>query len=187
MIRLLDFFAALLGLILSFPILMLIFIIGLIDTGSPIFCQVRVGQYQKPFTLFKFRTMRKGTISVASHLADVRSITPFGSFLRRVKLDELLQLLNVLKGDMSLVGPRPCLFSQSELIAERQLRSVFNARPGITGLAQVNSIDMSTPKLLAETDALMLKELTVACYFKYILMTISGRGAGDVMKNNFNK
>ena len=82
---------------------------------------------------------------------------------------------------MSLVGPRPCLFNQTELISERTSRAVFNARPGITGLAQVNNIDMSTPKLLAETDARMLNELTLLAYFKYILMTISGRGSGDVV------
>ena len=83
---------------------------------------------------------------------------------------------------MSLVGPRPCLFNQTELISERASRSVFNSRPGITGLAQVNNIDMSTPELLAETDARMLKELTVSAYFKYIFMTVGGKGSGDVVK-----
>lgn len=91
-------------------------------------------------------------------------------------------LWNVLKGEMSLVGPRPCLFNQTELISERATRAVFGARPGITGLAQVNNIDMSTPKLLAETDARMLQEMTVAAYFKYIFMTVGGKGAGDVVK-----
>jgi len=83
---------------------------------------------------------------------------------------------------MSLVGPRPCLFNQTELIAERHSRGVFEARPGITGLAQVNNIDMSTPKLLAETDAQMLHSLTLALYFKYIFMTAGGKGAGDRVK-----
>ena len=123
--------------------------------------------------------MRKDTASVASHLASADAITPFGRFLRRTKLDELPQLWNVLKGEMSLVGPRPCLFSQDELIAQRESRGVLSARPGITGLAQVNDIDMSTPALLAETDAKMLKGLTVGAYFKYILLTISGKGSGD--------
>jgi O-antigen biosynthesis protein WbqP len=80
---------------------------------------------------------------------------------------------------MSLVGPRPCLFNQQELITEREQRGVLNARPGITGLAQVNEIDMSTPVLLAETDAKMLATLNVADYFKYIFMTVAGKGAGD--------
>jgi lipopolysaccharide/colanic/teichoic acid biosynthesis glycosyltransferase len=106
-------------------------------------------------------------------------VTKLGHFLRRSKLDELPQLWNVLKGEMSLVGPRPCLFNQTELIEERAARGVFAARPGITGLAQINGIDMSTPKLLAETDAQMLKGLGVAAYFTYIIKTVTGAGRGD--------
>jgi O-antigen biosynthesis protein WbqP len=117
------------------PVLLLISIIGLFDTGSPIFLQKRVGRHKKPFTLVKFRTMKKNTASVGTHLADAAAITPLGSFLRRTKLDELPQLWNVLKGEMSLVGPRPCLFNQEDLVAEREQRGVFNARPGITGIS----------------------------------------------------
>ena len=182
MLRLLDFILSFFGLLFGAPVLLAIYVIGLFDTGSPIFRQERVGRNQKPFVLVKFRTMRPDTASVASHLADVSAITQLGSFLRRTKLDELPQLLNVLKGEMSLVGPRPCLFNQVELISERASRAVFSARPGITGLAQVNNIDMSTPKLLAETDAWMLKELVVSTYFKYIFMTLGGNGAGDRVK-----
>ncbi len=80
---------------------------------------------------------------------------------------------------MSLVGPRPGLFNQEELTAERAKRGVFDVRPGITGLAQVNEIDMSTPALLAETDQKMIQSLTVVDYFKYIFMTVAGKGAGD--------
>jgi O-antigen biosynthesis protein WbqP len=178
-IRILDFIFSLLGLICASPVLLVLVIIGLFDTGSPIFRQVRVGRDQKPFTLVKFRTMKRDTASVASHLANASSITPFGSFLRRSKLDELPQLWNVLKGEMSLVGPRPCLFNQDELIHERALRHVFTVRPGITGLAQVNTIDMSTPVLLAQTDAKMIESLTLRNYFTYILQTITGKGAGD--------
>ena len=116
---------------------------------------------------------------MATHLADASAITPLGSSLRKTKLDVLPQLWNVLKGEMSLVGPRPCLSNQEELIHERERRGVFKARPGITGLAQVCEIDMSTPGLLAETDALMLSSLKIKDYFSYIFMTISGRGAGD--------
>lgn len=182
MLRIFDFLFSLFGLVLGGPVLLVIYAIGLLDTGSPIFRQERVGREQKPFTLVKFRTMRPDTASVASHLADASAITSLGAFLRRTKLDELPQLWNVLKGEMSLVGPRPCLFNQTELIRERASRSVFNSRPGITGLAQVNNIDMSTPELLAETDARMLKELTVPAYFKYIFMTVGGKGSGDVVK-----
>ena len=182
MLRIFDFLFSLLGLILGGPVLLVIYVIGLFDTGKPIFRQERIGLGQKTFTLVKFRTMRTDTASVASHLADASSITTWGAFLRRTKLDELPQLWNVLNGEMSLVGPRPCLPNQTELIRERASFAVFNARPGITGLAQVNNIDMSTPKLLAETDARMLQELTVTTYFKYIFMTIGGRGSGDVVK-----
>ena len=115
-------------------------------------------------------------------LASSASITPFGGFLRRTKLDELPQLWNVLMGDMSLVGPRPGLFNQHELTSSRELHHVFDVRPGITGLAQVNEIDMSTPELLAKTDEEMIKTLTISNYFKYIFQTISGKGAGDRVK-----
>ena len=179
MIRLLDFAFALLALVFGFPVLLVLCVIGLFDTGSPVFRQERVGRNKKPFTLVKFRTMSVDTASVASHLASSSSITRFGHFLRRTKLDELPQLWNVLKGEMSLVGPRPCLFNQEELIQQREQRGVLGARPGVTGLAQVNDIDMSTPRLLAETDQKMLKNLTVGAYFKYIFMTVAGKGAGD--------
>ena len=182
MLRVFDFVFSLFGLILGGPMLLVIYVFGLFDTGSPIFRQERVGLAQKPFMLVKFRTMRRNTASVASHLADASAITPLGVFLRRTKLDELPQLWNVFIGEMSLVGPRPCLFNQTELIRERAARAVFKARPGITGLAQVNNIDMSTPKLLAETDARMLKQMTVSAYFKYIFMTVGGKGSGDVVK-----
>ena len=179
LIRLFDFCFSFLGLVFGFPVLLILWVIGFFDTRSPLFRQQRVGRNKKPFTLVKFRTMKKDTASVASHLASSDAITPFGRFLRRTKLDELPQLWNVLKGEMSLVGPRPCLFNQDELIAERERRGVLAARPGITGLAQVNDIDMSTPKLLAETDQKMLENLTIGAYFKYIFMTVAGKGAGD--------
>ncbi|WP_278414187.1 sugar transferase [Stutzerimonas kunmingensis] len=179
MIRVFDFVFSLFGLLVGFPVLLVLAIIGLFDTGSPIFRQVRVGRHQQPFTLVKFRTMKLDTVSVATHLASSASITRFGQFLRRTKLDELPQLWNVLKGEMSLVGPRPGLFNQTELTEERAKRGVFEVRPGITGLAQVNEIDMSTPALLAETDQKMIQSLTMAAYFKYIFMTAAGKGAGD--------
>lgn len=177
--RLLDLFFSTVGLLFGAPVFALLMLAGYFDTGSPLFRQERVGRKGKPFTLVKFRTMRKDTASVPSHLASTSSITRFGHFLRRTKLDELPQLWNVLKGEMSLVGPRPCLFSQQELIAERAQRGVLNARPGITGLAQINNIDMSAPRLLAETDARMLSGMGVKAYLYYIVMTVLGRGAGD--------
>lgn len=184
MIRLLDVMLAILGLFFGFPVLLVIFIVGLFDTGSPLFFQERVGSNKKPFILFKFRTMKVDTASVASHLASVDSITPLGGFLRKTKLDELPQLWNVLKGEMSLVGPRPNLYSQHDLIIERDALGVYAVRPGITGLAQVEGIDMSTPKLLAKLDSQMIKSLNVWDYFRYIFLTAAGRGAGDRVKKN---
>lgn len=182
MIRLLDFLAAFFGLLFLWPILLVVTIIGLFDTGSPIFVQERVGRNKRPFKLIKFRTMSVETKSVASHLASNASITKLGSFLRKTKIDELPQLINVVKGEMSLVGPRPNLFNQEELIKERDARGVYDVLPGITGLAQVQNIDMSTPELLAKTDKQMIDTLTVQAYFKYILMTVTGRGSGDAVK-----
>tara|TARA_R110000850_G_scaffold277144_3_gene424176 strand:+ start:140632 stop:141192 length:561 start_codon:yes stop_codon:yes gene_type:complete len=179
MIRCIDFILATIGTILGLPVFALLFIIGLFDTGSPLFFQTRLGRYQQPFSLVKFRTMQPGTQSVATHLVSAAAVTKFGAFLRRTKLDELPQLWNVITGEMSLVGPRPCLPSQVELINERATRHIFNVRPGITGLAQIQGIDMSTPALLAETDAKMLANMSVLAYFRYIISTLAGSGRGD--------
>ncbi|MBA6342114.1 sugar transferase [Colwellia sp. MB02u-10] len=182
LIRTLDFLIAFFGLIVTFPIISIVTIIGFFDTGSPIFIQKRVGKNKKPFNLIKFRTMSVDTKSVASHLASTASITKLGAFLRKTKIDELPQLINVLKGEMSFVGPRPNLFNQEELIQKRDSLGVYNVLPGITGLAQVNNIDMSTPQLLAETDKKMITTLTAIDYFKYIIMTATGSGKGDAVK-----
>lgn len=179
-----DVALALLGLVVASPLLLVLIVIGVFDTGSPIFRQERVGRHQRPFILVKLRTMKKETASVASHLASADAITPFGHFLRRTKLDELPQLWNVLKGEMSLVGPRPGLFNQHELTTARAELGVFEVRPGITGLAQVSEIDMSTPRLLAETDRRMIDTLTLGSYFRYIIMTVTGKGAGDRVRRD---
>ncbi len=182
LIGIIDRLFAILGIIVASPLLILILLIGLFDTGSPLFFQRRVGKHQHAFTLIKFRTMRTDTANVATHQVGHDALTSFGMFLRKTKLDELPQLLNVLKGDMSLVGPRPCLLSQDELIAERQQRGVFAVLPGITGLAQVNDIDMSDPVLLAQWDQRMIEDYSLSSYFKYILLTLVGKGQGDKVR-----
>ena len=183
MIRGFDIIFSLIGLLILSPIMFLLFIIGLFDTGSPLFYQVRLGKGKKPFKLLKFRSMDVNTQSVATHLVQSSVITKWGSFLRKSKLDELPQLINVLNGDMSFVGPRPNLPNQKELMEEREARGVYNIRPGITGLAQINKIDMSTPVLLAVTDAKMISELNIYQYFKYIITTLLGKGFGDRVKS----
>lgn len=179
MTRVLDILLALVGLCCLWPVMLAVYVLGLFDTGSPIFVQQRVGRGQRPFNLIKFRTMTVATESVATHLANRSAVTRLGAFLRKTKLDELPQLINVLKGEMSLVGPRPCLFNQQELIVEREARGVFAVLPGITGLAQVNEIDMSTPRKLAEWDQRMIQTMSVRNYFTYLVQTVAGKGSGD--------
>lgn len=177
--RFLDFLLAFIGLSVLSPLLIVLFIIGVFDTGSPLFFQERVGRYKKPFTLVKFRTMSLGTESKASHLVSSRSVTRLGSFLRKTKLDELPQLWNVLKGDMSLVGPRPNLYNQQSVLDARDSLNVYDVRPGITGLAQIKDIDMSSPKLLAIKDSEMISKLSITSYLNLVLLTIVGKGRGD--------
>lgn len=180
--RPLDIMFSAAGLVAASPLLIGATAIGYLDTGSPLFVQERVGKDQKPFKLVKFRTMKVDTASVASHLADNSSITKLGKVLRKTKLDELPQLINVLKGEMSLVGPRPNLFNQEELIKARTDQGVYDVLPGITGLAQLSGVDMSTPKLLAKTDKEMIDNLNLKNYFYYIARTALGKGSGDAVK-----
>ena len=172
MIRIFDFLFSLIGLIFLLPLLISIFFIGLFDSGSPLFIQKRVGCNLKSFSLIKFRTMPVGVKSVGTHLIKDIKLNSFGYLLRRTKIDEIPQLLNVLFGHMSLVGPRPCLFNQKKLINERKKRGVFKVRPGITGLAQISGINMKTPTLLAKTDKKMIREMNLYYYFYYIFETI---------------
>jgi lipopolysaccharide/colanic/teichoic acid biosynthesis glycosyltransferase len=151
--------------------------------GQPLFLQTRVGRGQRPFTLVKLRTMAVGTANVASHEVNAEAvITPSGRWMRRFKLDELPQIWNVLLGDMSFVGPRPCLPNQHELIGERAARDVFAMRPGITGLAQVQGVDMSTPRQLAEIDARYASERTFIGDLKLLAQTFVGSGRGDAAR-----
>jgi O-antigen biosynthesis protein WbqP len=179
MIRLFDMLFSFLGIIILSPLLIILFVIGYFDTGSPLFRQQRVGRNMVSFPLVKFRSMHINTLSVPTHMANASSLTKYGTFLRKSKLDELPQLFNVLLGHMSLVGPRPNLLNQEELIKIRESLGVYKLRPGITGLAQINQIDMSTPKLLAETDAQMASNFSIFLYFKFIILTIFGKGSGD--------
>jgi lipopolysaccharide/colanic/teichoic acid biosynthesis glycosyltransferase len=168
----LDTIFSLFSLILFFPLLILIYFVLLLDIGSPLFIQKRVGLNLKNFSLIKFRTMKIGTLSTGTHLIGSSNITRFGYLLRKFKLDELPQLLNVLMGHMSLVGPRPCLPNQKRLIIERKKRGIYKVKPGITGLAQVSGINMSRPLLLAKTDFKMIKQMNLFYYFYYIFKTV---------------
>jgi lipopolysaccharide/colanic/teichoic acid biosynthesis glycosyltransferase len=134
--------------------------------------QKRVGRNIKSFILIKFRTMPIKTRSAGTHLIKNVKLTSFGNFLRKTKLDEIPQLFNVLLGDMSLVGPRPCLLNQRKLIKERKKRGVFKVKPGITGLAQISGVTMKNPTLLSKMDLKMIKEMSLFYYIYYILKTV---------------
>ena len=178
-IRIYDFILSLTLIIFLSPLIIFLFVICLFESPKPIFIQKRVGKNQVPFNLYKFRTMKLNSPSVASHLVSQNQVTPFGTIIRLLKLDELLQLVNVLKGDMSLIGPRPCLFNQKELISEREKYNLFSVKPGISGLAQIKGIDMSKPSLLVKTEYKMISRFSQIRYFKYLFLTFAGRGKGD--------
>ena len=179
-IRIFDITLSLFGLIILSPLLLVILLLSIIfQRGSPLFRQLRVGRDETRFTLIKFRTMRPETGFVGTHEVHPGQVTAWGKVLRNTKIDELPQLWNVFRGEMSLVGPRPCLPNQTDLIQERQKLEVFSVRPGVTGLAQIQGIDMSKPELLAQTDAEMIRKMSVFKYFNYILLTVCGWGRGD--------
>ena len=174
-----DVLACGLFLFVFWPVLLMIVVaIRLQSAGPAIFAQARVGKDGRAFTCYKLRTMYSGTANVPTHQVEPASVTPLGEYLRRFKVDEIPQLYNVLIGDMSLVGPRPCLPSQIDLIEARRQLGVLTVQPGITGLAQVRGIDMSDPRRLADVDAEYVRSHSFAGDLKLIWSTLRGRGVG---------
>jgi O-antigen biosynthesis protein WbqP len=171
--------AAVMLVLLSPVILACILIIRVNSTGPGIFRQTRVGRHERSFTCYKLRTMYVTTKNVPTHEASASSITSIGHFLRRTKLDELPQLLNVVRGDMSFVGPRPCLPQQEELVRLRREQDIFSLRPGITGLAQVQNVDMSDPVRLSAIDANYLRQMSFLTDLQIVFRTVVGGGQGD--------
>ena len=177
--RAFDVVACALFLVVFSPILLLIIVaIRLQSPGNAIFAQIRVGKNGRPFTCYKFRTMHSGTANLPTHQVQASAVTALGESLRRLKIDELPQLWNVLIGDMSLVGPRPCLPSQIELVEARRRLGVLEVRPGITGLAQVGGVDMSDANRLAEIDAQYVRSQSFLGDFGLIWDTLRGKGVG---------
>lgn len=154
--------------------------------ASPLFFQTRLGQHERPFRLLKLRTMSVATPNVASHQVGAGSILVTGRLLRRLKVDELPQIWNVLNGTMSFVGPRPGLPSQLDLTDARREHDVFVLMPGITGIAQTQGIDMSTPELLAKTDKLYDRPWSVVRDLKLLWATATGAGSGDAATRRAN-
>ncbi|MBZ9990504.1 sugar transferase [Mesorhizobium sp. BH1-1-5] len=170
--RALDLAVAVPMLVVAAPVLLVAMLaIRATSAGPAIFSQVRVGQGGALFACRKLRTMYRATPSLPTHEAPAGSVTAVGKVLRATKIDELPQLWNVLRGEMSLVGPRPCLPTQAELIERRKELGVLATLPGITGLAQIRGIDMSDPRLCAETDAAYIKVASAGLDFKILLGT----------------
>jgi O-antigen biosynthesis protein WbqP len=178
--RIFDVVAAAAGLILSSPFVLACMIWVRLDSEGPaILRQQRIGRDERPFTCYKLRTMKSGTRNAPSHEVTAMSVTKAGVYLRRLKLDELPQLWNVLKGEMSLVGPRPCLPTQTELILARRRQGLAGLRPGITGVSQVAGVDMSDPERLAQLDATYMADMSLAADLRLIWRTVAGAGRGD--------
>ena len=174
--RAFDFTVSLLLIIILFPLFLLISLIVLIDAGTPvIFRQYRVGKDNKLFYIYKFRTMRKGVRNVATaELTDSEKyITKSGRFLRKTSLDELPQLVNVLLGDMSFVGPRPLIPEEKEIRALRKEYNVYSVRPGITGWAQINGRDNLTDEEKALFDKEYIDKQSISFDIKILIKTVS--------------
>lgn len=182
MLRSIDVAAGLIGGLAFLPLILVLAIaVRATSPGPALFKQSRLGRHERAFLVYKLRTMVVETPNSASHEVSTSYVTPLGANLRRFKLDELPQLWNVLIGDMSLVGPRPGLPHHNALTEARRREGVFAARPGITGPAQVQGVDMSTPDLLASIDRRYAERPTLAAYLLYVFLTIAGRGQGDAL------
>lgn len=181
--RPIDLAVSLPALLVALPLCAILLLLIRLETpGAPLFVQERVGRNRKVFRMLKLRTMRQGTAHAASHQVGAASITRLGAVLRKLKLDELPQLWNVVVGDMGLVGPRPCLPLQEELIGERDRRGLFIIRPGVTGPAQLAGIDMSEPARLAEVEAEYFERDRGFGDLSLLVHTFFGGGRGDAAR-----
>ncbi|MEL6966139.1 MAG: sugar transferase [Pseudomonadota bacterium] len=171
--RLMDLVGVVLLLGLAGWLMVVIAIVIRLKDGSPVmFRQVRLGRDQRPFLLYKFRTMVQGTPNRATHETPQSAVTSVGRVLRKTKLDELPQIINIARGELSFVGPRPGLPNQTELREAREHQGVFEAFPGLTGLAQIEGIDMRDPNTLAQKDAQYIALRSVILDLKLIFRTI---------------
>jgi len=155
-------FICFIGLCVILPFLALASFLILIEDGIPLFFkQSRLGLNQKKFTIYKIRTLKKNAPQVGTHEIDEHFKLRCGKIIRSLKLDEFPQLINVMRGDLNLIGPRPGLISQTELEKVRVIDGIYNTKPGITGLAQVLGYDMSNPETLTEVDKLYIENKTL--------------------------
>ncbi|MBE6808995.1 MAG: sugar transferase [Ruminococcaceae bacterium] len=181
--RMIDIILSLVGLILLSPIfLVIIIIIKIDDPGPAFFKQKRVGINKSYFNLYKFRSMKVNTPDVPTHLLKnpKQYISRVGHFLRKTSLDELPQMWNILKGDMSIIGPRPALWNQDDLIAERDLYGANDVRPGLTGWAQINGRDELEIEIKARFDGEYVERMSFLfdckCFFGTIFSVLKSDG-----------
>lgn len=159
--------------------LLLWVLIRIESKGPAIFVQSRVGQNGELFSCYKFRTMRLGTEQVGTHQISSKMVTRVGRLIRKIKLDELPQVINLLRNEITLVGPRPCLPMQENLVSLRERHGVLAIKPGITGWAQIHGVDMSDPGALVQRDAEYIGLRSIAQDFSIMICTALGRGQGD--------
>ncbi len=174
--RLFDIFVSIiLGLILILPFFILILIIKIENEGSVFYISKRLGKNRKVFNMYKFRTMQINTPEINSNdLKNANSyITKVGKILRKYSLDELPQIINILKGEMTLVGPRPALENQDKLILLREKKNIFSLVPGITGLAQINGRDNLTDEKKIEYETIYMQKKSFLLDLTILLKTIS--------------
>lgn len=174
--RFYDFILSLIGLVIFSPLFLLIVLLIMIDSKGPIlFKQKRIGRYKKHFNILKFRTMRIDTPKdTPTHMLEnpQQWITKVGRFLRKTSLDELPQIINILKGDMSIIGPRPALWNQFDLIKERDKYDVHKLYPGLTGYAQINGRDELPITEKAKLDGYYVKRISLWLDIKIFFGTI---------------
>lgn len=171
--RLFDFLLAVSLILLLIPVYLILGgVIFLQDFGAPIFKQMRVGKGGKQFVFYKFRSMPLKTPNVESHEKDKLKITPIGKFIRRTNLDELPQFFNVIKGDMSFIGPRPPIPSQTNLIALRRENKSLFLKPGLTGWAQVNSYNNMPEYVKADFDGEYADQISLKMDLKILFKTV---------------
>ncbi|MFC2159672.1 sugar transferase [Actinomycetota bacterium] len=182
--RILDFIFSLIAILLLWPFFLIIALLIKIDSMGPVFFkQMRIGKDKKEFFIFKFRTMRTDTPKdIPTHMMESpdRFITRIGRFLRRTSLDELPQIINILKGELSFIGPRPALWNQFDLITERDKYGVNSIYPGLTGWAQISGRDKLSIKVKARFDGEYVKriglKMDVKCFFRTILSILRSDG-----------
>ena len=192
--RLIDIVLSLLGiLILAIPMAIVAIVIKVDDPGPAIFRQKRVGKNKELFWLYKFRSMKLNTPDIPTHLLEdpQRYISKVGNFIRKTSIDELPQLLNILKGDMSVIGPRPALWNQDDLIAERDKYGANDVRPGLTGWAQINGRDELPIDVKARYDGEYVERLSfgfdVKCFFGTIVSVLKHDGVVEGGTNAMEK